>query len=310
MFYYWGFGFIIRSEIEFPELDEVQKMDFSLNIKLGSIPEITGGIRFSSSNFLYIIHDNELIFTVNNIARYYAKNGNEITVEILNPEEDSRTIRLYILATVMAAIVLQNKQLSLHASAIILDNQLLVMSGDSGVGKSTLLASLLKKGYSVFSDDILVLSHLKTSSEILATASYPMIKLWEDSIVKLNNKQFGNRSFKIRYDIDKYGFFFHNSFDKNSYPIATIIILKKANQNQFTLVQLKDVDAFWAINKQVYRPFLIQSVEQRTQCFRIMTDLVKNARVVEITRPQDSLPDDLLEFVEDNLQLKRNTFKL
>ncbi len=304
MFYYFGFGFNIKSEIEFPELVETEKSDFNLTIRLGAIPEIADGIKFSSSDFAYIIQNNEFLFTVNNIARYYAKNGDEIIVEILNPEEDSRSIRLYILATVMAAILLQNNKLPFHASAIIRDNQLLLISGESGAGKSTLLASLINNGHTIFSDDILVLSRLKSSSKIIAAASYPMIKLWEDSIGKLNNEQFSNRSFKIRHNFDKYGFFFHNSFDKRSYPIVIIIILKKGNQTQFTLRELKDSEAFMAISKQTYRPHLIQSIEHRTLRFKIISELIKNASILEITRPNNSKPKELMEFVESSLQLK------
>ena len=309
MFYYFGFGFNIKSEIEFPELVETEKSDFNLTIRLGAIPEIADGIRFSSSDFAYIIQNNEFLFTVNNIARYYAKNGDEIIVEILNPEEDSRSIRLYILATVMAAILLQKNKLSFHASAIIRDNQLLLISGESGAGKSTLLASLINNGHTIFSDDILVLSRHKSSSNIIAAASYPMIKLWEDSIGKLNNEKFSNRSFKIRHNFDKYGFFFHSSFDKRSYPIATIIILKKGDQTQFILSELKDSEAFMAISKQTYRPHLIQSIEHRTLRFKIISELIKNASILEITRPNNSKPKELMEFVESSLHLKNTMVK-
>jgi hypothetical protein len=309
MFYYWGFGFNIRSEIEFPELVETEKSDFSLTIKYGGIPENVNGIRFSSSNFSYILHNNGFLFTVNNTVRYYAKDGSEIIVEILDPQEDSRTIRLYILATVMAAILIQKNKLPLHASAIIRDDQLILISGDSGAGKSTLLATLINNGQTVFSDDILVLSHSKSSSKILASASYPMIKLWEDSIGKLNNKQFSNRSFKVRHNFDKYGFFFHNSFDKRSYVISTIIILKKGNKTQFAIKELKDSEAFMAVSKQVYRPFLIQSIGHRMLCFKIISELIKNTSVIEIIRPIDSKPNELMQFVESNLGLKAPTDK-
>ncbi|CAG5006778.1 hypothetical protein DYBT9275_03894 [Dyadobacter sp. CECT 9275] len=309
MFYYFGFGINIKSEIEFPELVETERSDSSLMIRIGTIPEISGGISFSSSDFTYVIQNNEFLFTVNNVAKYYAKNGNEIIVEILNPEVDGRSIRLYILATVMAAILLQKNKLPFHASAIIRDNNLLLISGESGAGKSTLLASLINNGHTVFCDDILVLSRSLSNSKIIATASYPMIKLWEDSIEKLNNAQFSNRSFRIRHDLNKYGFFFHNTFDKRSYPIEKIIILKKGNQTQFVLNKIKDTEAFIAVSKQIYRPFLIQSIENKTLSFKLISDLISNVDVLEITRPVDSKPKDLLEFIESNLRLRSSIVK-
>lgn len=304
MFYYFGFGFNIQSEIEFPELVETVKSDFQLAIRKGVIPEVEGGTTFSSSSFSYVIKNNEFLFSVDQTAKYYAKNGDEIIVEITNQEEDSRSIRLYILATVMAAILLQKNKLAFHGSAVILDEELLVIAGDSGAGKSTLLASLIGNGRTVFSDDILVFSQLNIDSKITVDASYPMIKLWEDSLGKLNDEQFHDRSFKVRKNFDKYGFFFHKSFDKNSYQISTIVILKKGNDTQFMFKELENLEAFKALNNQIYRSFLIKCKEHRTMGFKMISNLLKTTRIFEITRPIDSKPKELMEFFESSLSIK------
>lgn len=119
MYKYWGFGLHIASEIEFPEL---LPMEFDLpdvEFVLGKMPEIKEDISVSTKNFSYYITDNELLFKVYDIAGYYAANGNKIIIEPFTNVQDMRSIRLYVLATAIAAILLQRGLLPLHASAII-----------------------------------------------------------------------------------------------------------------------------------------------------------------------------------------------
>jgi len=221
-------------------------------------------------------------------------------VEVLSTTEEERTIRLYVLATVMAAILLQRQRLALHASAIIKDGMLILLSGDSGAGKSTLLAELIKSGYQVFSDDIVVLKKDLLTGGILANASYPMIKLWNDSIEKLDHVYFSDKSFKVRHDLDKYGFFFHSIFRTGSFPVSKILLLKKGSQEGFLMKEQKHTEAFTAIFKQVYRPMLIQSNKHRLLCFTIISELAKSCTFMEITRPMECKPTELLAYVKDH----------
>jgi len=300
IFNYYGFGLPISSEIEFPELLPSEAMDAEVSINLGKVPAKIDGISITTPNFSYTICEEELLFNVKDIVRYHASNGNNITVEIISATEEERTIRLYILATVMAAILLQRQRLPLHASAIIKDGTLILLTGDSGAGKSTLLAELIKYGYQVFSDDIVVLRKDELTGQILASASYPMIKLWNDSIEKLDHIHFSDKSFKVRHDLDKYGFFFHSIFRTGSFPVSKILLLKKNSQEGFLLEKQKHTDAFTAIFKQVYRPMLIQSNKHRLLCFTTISELAKCCAVVEITRPMDCKPAELLTYVKDH----------
>lgn len=304
MHHYWGFGLRIASEIEFPELLSAPQSDADVAVMLGETPQEIEGSRSSSFNFSYIVNNSECLFTVKGTARYYACNGSCITIQVLNKKEEERTIRLYVLATVMAAILIQRNRLPLHTSAILHNDRLTLFAGSSGAGKSTLLAELMKAGRRVFSDDVVVLSSTP-NNKVEATASYPMIKLWDDAIAKLNHPYFESRSFKVRHDLDKYGFFFHSTFNTNSYPIAQIIVIGLSTDNEIALRELQGSEAFLATSRQVYRPTLLQSKEQRLLCFNIISNLVQSARIFEITRPVVCDPLFFLEFVEKKLLLKK-----
>ncbi len=296
---YWGFGLNIKSEIAFPELLVHNSDSSDVQICMGTVPASIEGVFIDEPEVNYTINNNELLFRVKNIAKYYATNGNSIIVEIEDIKNEMRTIRLYILATVMASVLLQRKLLPLHASAIIMDNQLILITGDSGAGKSTALAGLIKKGHAVFSDDVIVL-HNKLAT-VVATASYPMIKLWDDTMVKLEHELFDDRSFIIKPGMDKYGIFFHKQFNQNSYAVKKIIILKKNGINQIVSRKITGAEIFKELAKQIYRPMLLQDNNLLLLTFNLFSSLMNTVSVYEITRPEECSPTDLLVCVESLL---------
>lgn len=295
-YHYWGFGLNILSELEFPELLPHNFENPDVNFVLGDAPETIDGKTISSKSFSYIINDRELLFTVHDVARYYAVNGHQIIIESFEPVQDRRSIRLYVLATVMAAILLHRNCLPLHASALKQGKNLILITGDSHAGKSTTLAGLHRKGYTVFSDDVVVLQN--DVSGVGAAASYPMIKLWNDTLEKMNDSRFEDRSFRIQQNFDKYGFFFHDHFDRNRYPVKKVFVLKVQDIPDLTHRSLCGKDAFEALLNQVYRPMLLQSNDLRRLCFLLVSDMVKNSSIVEICRPIECDARQLIGYVE------------
>ena len=294
---YWGFGLNISSEIEFPELlpSEFDKAD--VTIVLGKMPFHNESTLNHRKHIFHLLNETELTFEVKNVARYYATNGNSIIIEPDINSTEMRSVRLFVLATVMAAILLQRDLLPFHASAIIRDDRLLLITGDSGAGKSTLTAGLIKKGYTIFSDDVVVLQK-NGSGDILATASYPMIKLWNDTLNNLQHEMFNDRSFLVRPGMDKYGIFFHNSFNKKSYPIDKIIVLKKGEGTELKIRELSGGEAFVAVNEQVYRAKLLKGDNLKHIRFGVITGLLKTSKVYEITRPTGETREQLLLHLE------------
>lgn len=297
MYKYFGFGLDILSEIEFPELSAASFDTPDIVIRTGEIPAISNGKIIQSNDFSYIISDDELMLTVKDIATYYAGYGSEIIVAPIEGNSETRSVRLFILATAMAAILLQRRLLPLHASAIIANDELIFLCGDSGAGKSTTLAGLIKCGYTIFSDDIIVLQKDTDSNVVNGTASYPMIKLWEDSLQTLDHHLFQDRSFPIRPGLNKYGIFFHETFNRLHYPVKKILLLKKGTSNHIQTEQLTGMQAFEAVSNQIYRPILIQSQFLRTISFKIISQLLQHTEVILITRPVSCKPEHLLSVI-------------
>lgn len=294
---YWAFGLKISSEIEFPELLPIEfNNSADVRFKIGVTPDSISGNTHSSPFATYTINENEFLFRVEGVARYYTSMGNEIIIEPDKPVEDWRGVRLYVLASVITTVLQIKKRLPLHASALLHKNSLILITGYSGAGKSTSVAGLMKRGYSIFSDDVITLR--QKGDEVIANASYPMIKLWDDTITKMDHVMFNDRSFRVRNDLEKFGLFFHESFNTGEYSSSKFLILKKGEVNQFSVEKLSATEAFKEVYNQIYRPMLMVGKEQITNAFSVITSLTNRCEVFVITRPEECDPERLLDIEE------------
>ncbi|GAA3931217.1 HPr kinase [Chitinophaga oryziterrae] len=297
MYNYQGFGLHILSEIEFPELLPAIADIADITVKIGDVPVNINGKRLQGNDISYIINEEELLFSVKDIATYYAAYGREIIIAPETGNLEMRSIRLFVLATAIAAILLQRGLLPLHASAILDEDELVLICGRSGAGKSTTLAGLCKQGYTIFSDDITVLQQCTDTNVITGTASYPMIKLWEDSLLTLDQPFFQDRSFPVRPGMDKYGIFFHDDFNSNEYPVKKILLLDIGEDNEVRSKKLTGTQAFEAISNQIYRPVLLHSQSLRTLSFQVISKLLQRADIYYISRPMHCKPEKLLSVI-------------
>jgi hypothetical protein len=71
----------------------------------------------------------------------------------------------------------------LHAGSVLTPHGAIAFLGRSGVGKSTLTASLARAGWPLVADDFLLVRD--AVDELLAVPSYPGLRLWEDTATHL-----------------------------------------------------------------------------------------------------------------------------
>ncbi|EHQ27895.1 HPr kinase [Mucilaginibacter paludis] len=281
MYHYWGFGLHILSEIEFPELLPFEFDVPDVTIRFGKTPETLQGddvvhrVRVSMS-------PNEYLLKTLGIASYYAANGNKIIIEPLD-DVDEKSVRLFLLSNAFAAILHQRSVVPLHASAIIANDGLILICGNSKAGKSTLLKALNLDGFEIFSDDICVLNKSK-SNDVVAYSSYPMLKLWEDSYDKIG-LDVPDNSLRIRSELPKYANFYHDKFQTKSYPIRGIFVLDTVDSfDEINLSKLNKMQAFVEIQRNCYRPFQLQSMNKKATLLPIAAYLAENKPVYKMVR--------------------------
>ncbi|MEY4571813.1 MAG: hypothetical protein RLZ10_1024 [Bacteroidota bacterium] len=302
MYYYWAYGLKIKSEILFPELFSLhQTIDFDIELLLGDVPLHQLEEMGSSERQIYI-DDKSYKLVLTGIANYWAENGNRIVVK-LQESADMSTVRLFCLSNVFAAILIQRKQIPLHAAALKVDNRLVLICGHSGAGKSTLLASLIKRGFTLFSDDVCV-PVADTSQGVFMHSSYPMMKFWKDTYTSFSF--LGAPDIQLRPGIDKAGFYFHDQFDINSYkPLVVFFIEKSADVSELCIREVKGVELFQKLEANAYRGEYLGSVDLRQEHFELFADLANQVKGYLVVRPEDlNSVDEITDLVVDVLEKK------
>jgi hypothetical protein len=86
---------------------------------------------------------------------------------------------LHILPAVISIwMEMKDRFVSMHASAVVVDQQAIAFLGHSRHGKSTLAATFTQAGYPLLTDDILLVEDIE--GEFKARPGYPFMRLWPD----------------------------------------------------------------------------------------------------------------------------------
>lgn len=300
MYQYWGFGLNIASEIEFPELFPSGFEQADVTIRLGVTPQQLAGDGVIKKVRVAISPDEYLLQSVN-VANYYAAHGDTIIVEPL-PGADEKSIRLFLLSNAIAAILHQRDMIPFHASAVHYQDGLLLFCGRSGAGKSTLATALQQKGYKVFSDDVCVLKYDAGSNKVFAYTSYPMMKLWEDSFVKVGLDAAVEED-KIRPHLAKYARFYHDDFDINAYPVKQVFVLDPDGHVKAPAIEkLGSVKGFSKLQRNTYRYMQMNAMQKRGIHFDIISKLAAAVPVCLLSRPaHGNTIEEVIKLVESQL---------
>jgi hypothetical protein len=107
----------------------------------------------------------------------------EVSVTHVSPEVTDETLEHYMIDQVVPRVMSRDDALILHAGAVEHGGQALVLIGESGRGKSTLVGSLCQRGSRLMGDDAVAISEMK--GQYRGEAVYPSLRLAPDSIDSL-----------------------------------------------------------------------------------------------------------------------------
>jgi hypothetical protein len=282
---YLGFGLKIASEIEFPELFPGGSGEADLWIRHG-MPEDTSFDDHDAHKVWHELLPDRFRLNIPGTGRYLAHSGDTVCF-MESPVAELSTARVYVLTVTMAALLMQKGRFLLHASGVVRDGRIHLFMGESGTGKSSLLAELRKRGYVPFTDDVCALTiDAEGEGPVRAHASYPMMKLLPESMRAIEDPRYGFEH-RIWPDEEKYGQFFHEEFTTEALPIGSIQILKVESglTGGYSSEKVTGVSGFRLLTEHTYRKQFIREIGLATAHAGLLSRLLSDITVRTLSRP-------------------------
>lgn len=193
----------------------------------------------------------------------------------------------YLLGPVIGFVLRLRGIVSLHASAVAVDDHAIALVGMPGAGKSTTAAAFACSGFPVLSDDIVALS--REGEQWLVQVGYPRVNLWPDSVRTLFGSEDSLPQITPTWD-KRYLPLGQNGhhFASNPLPLGAIYILD-SRDSTLTAPMVEAVSAKEALITLVgntYVNYLLDENMRRTE-FDVLSRVVSGIPVRRV-RPPDN----------------------
>lgn len=285
---YLAYRLNFQSDILLPELGDwpcnngsqgTQPNADIVHIRLGAVPETLA--EPTGQGVLYQAGVNQFLLKLDHVARYLVQNGNEITIQPA-PGALASDIRVFLLGSALGALLHQRELLVLHASAIWTDAGAVLFCGPSGIGKSTLLGELLRRGHPMMVDDVCAVV-LDNQGTPIVLPGYPRTRLWADSAKVLAVETAGLE--RTRPMLEKFERQLPDQFCDQPTPLHRIYRLMSTNKDALTLQPLPRIETFNAVLHNTYRHAFLDGLAMRQSHFKLVSSVATRVGVTTVVRP-------------------------
>jgi hypothetical protein len=290
---YTAFGLRIRSCLPLPELLPASGPGDDVVIVYGPVPEdlpeaAQKGVRYQAA-------PGRLLLKVDGVARFLVSEGRGVTIE-RDPAADDDDVRVFLLGSVLGALLHQRADLVLHGSAIVAGDGSVAFLGISGIGKSTLAMAFKKRGYSLLTDDLCVVRP-GPDGRMMIQPGFPQSKLWLDSLERLAIAPDDLK--RIRRKLEKRALPMGDAFAAGAHPLRRLYVLQAVNRDELKLTPLAGPQKFAALKEYTYRFRFVDGLRAKPAHFQQGLALAQQAAISMVVRPREPFRlDELVALLE------------
>ena len=287
---------MIESDFMYEELVPSDAL-VRVTIVNGKVPVELNNLLYRHGSFQ--ASENEFLFHVEGVAKYYITNGNKIIVEPF-AGADITSVKLYILGTALGVIQFQRGVFPIHGSSVVIDGKCIVITGVTGAGKSTLAMALRKKGYSFLTDDVSAV-YLRSDGTPWVAPGFPQQKLKRDS-AECNDVDVSSLR-KVNVDLEKYYVPVDTGFLCTPKQLVAVCEIIPSHCEEISIRKLHGTQKLMPLINHTYRveviPFLKREVDHFVSC----SNIAKQIQVFQMTRPIDRFTlEDQIELLVKELK--------
>lgn len=214
------------------------------------------------------------------VARYLVVDGNSVTIDQAVDAVADAVTRFFRM-TPLAALIFQRGMLAMHASAVCSEKGVILLAGDSGSGKSSLLAHLLNQGYMMLADDLAVVD-VDDVGQPIVFPTYPEIALWPDTV-----EGFGMKDALLpQYDCNRKSVVMPDSMATCSRPLLAIYWIRVNRGDALEIATLTGADKFQALGMLSYNTHVADALLDRVNYLRLATQLASRIPLHKLQRPR------------------------
>lgn len=288
-YYYKIYGLCVQSDLcieEAIQIDENCNMD--VTVKTYDIDSCIYNKKETSWSKDFIS------FYIEDVAIYQIVKGNEIYI-FKEKEADIDELKCFLLGSSFGFLMIQRGHIALHGSCMVQDNNGIIITGESGAGKSTTATWLSLKGYKFISDDVTAIKYSDGKAKVFI--AYPQRKLCADAALMLGyNINLLKKLYKTQ---DKYAVRLKENEYVKEANLGLIVELGINIESQELIVkELVGHEKMYSFMSNIYREGLFRKLGMDSLMVKEVLDILKTVPMFQILRPVgSSSEEDIIEIL-------------
>jgi hypothetical protein len=254
-------------------------------VEFGPVPAAPDGV--TAGGVLWSAAPGRLWLEVPGVAHYLARDGRSLTVDPA-PGADPEVVARFARATPLAALCYQRGMPVLHGATAVHDGAAVILAGASAAGKSTLLAALVARGWSMLGDDLAPLGCPAPGAAAVLPASAEVL-LWPDSIERLERDPRFRRALPGDARLSASGPQPNAAGDhalSSPTPIRSIWWLSTYNEPGVAISDVEGLERFESLGSLAYNGRAAHALVDRAAYLRISGAIAHSVPLRRVRRPR------------------------
>ena len=295
-FNYTIYGLNVESDLEIPEAyKQTDRCQNDVCVVIGDIPQdiqkiITDGN--IEGNFMYKGSD-FFIFRVADVADYLVY-PSKIYIRLFDNANEN-DVKVFLLGTGFGLCMILRNNIAIHGGAVCRNNTGIIVTGESGCGKSTITNNLLMNGWKFIADDVCSITIKENGAHI--NMAYPQLKLCRDAAINMGYDL--ESLIYIDEDRDKFAVRLKEGYLPEGADFSKLFEITLTEADSVSYAKLEGLQKLQILTRNIFRKEVTfdkwkMPPEYLKQCL----NLIQHIEVYSIKRPKDKdTVEDILNII-------------
>lgn len=249
----------------------------------------------------YSVYNADMYFLdVTSIAKYLVKGENEVLLEKY-PEANWQDVFAFLFDSIFTVILLKNNIFVFHASAVSFGKKAFMFCGASGIGKSTLAASLAaNKDARIIEDDKCLVQYNKKTGRFQIKNQYPFIELWQPQLSFVKKIKGLVPKTRLRKNIQKFRIDIQEHRPKRAINLDQIILLNMSNmEDTIEYKEIKGIQKVNVVKNYSHMHHVVPALGKNKEHFMAISKIVQGIPVHTLNKSRLTKLEDFIRYIEE-----------